>query len=243
MTDSAVTESEPATTAESIPAPRPIPNITLAAGQCAFYGSVTWDDKPTSNVTVIADTKPPVVVVPPWESYSTKYKIFTATTDNDGNYVLMVEPNKYYVGSSLPGTDYISYEYTSYIGDIGLFGVPSIEIANEQRILVDLKVIDWAIKLVSPGNEYRGSNATYDTNKPPLFWKEYDWQKYDKEPGYYEVKLKAGSHTILQNTTNNTYYSLTNPLEPGEYSWEVRGFSKSGKWIAGTIDEFYFVVR
>jgi len=35
---------------------------------------------------------------------------------------------------------------------------------------------------------------------------------------------------------------VANPLEPGEYRWEVRAFSSLGKEIAGTISEYGFFI-
>ena len=230
------------------------PNIALPAGKGAFYGRVMWGDKPVVNGTVIADTKPPVVVVPPWESYSAKYKKFTVNTDNEGNYVLIVEPDKYYIGCTLPDSDYITY--TSF-GSYGLFGVFSQEITIGHFVLADFEVVDWSIKLISPGSPESISHPPLPSetvvtvnSTPTLLWQGYDWQRYSTEQnycGYYKIIIKLysnekGYYTVEEGTSNNTSYNIINPLSKGEYYWKVQAYTKSGKEIAGTEREFYFVV-
>jgi hypothetical protein len=247
-TPTLTTTPAPALTPTPIPTPRPKPNIVLPAGTGAFWGKVVWGDKAVVDGTVIADTKPPVVVVPPWESYSAKYKKFRVNTDNDGNYVLIVEPNEYYIGGTLPDSDYITYKTSGFVS--GLFGARSHKVGSGETIQIDLESNDWSIALLSPGSTYTQFDKdrlgnTLGTNTPILTWQKYDWIRYDGKVGYYKVELgiiKDGYHVVLTGSTDKPTYSVNNPLEKGEYNWDIRAFSSSGKEIAGSIEEFYFII-
>ncbi|MDD5701757.1 MAG: hypothetical protein PHU23_06855 [Dehalococcoidales bacterium] len=227
----------------------PKPQIILPSGMSAFYGQVLWGGKPQPKSTVIADTKPPVIVVPPWESSSDKYKKFTIDTSIEGSYVLILEPGEYYIGCTLQGSDYISYKTSGFVP--GLFGVSSRKIGVGETVQVDLEANDWSISLISPGNPFtqydkNHSGNTLNINTPTLTWQQYDWTKYDGKVGYYKVELgiiKDGYHVVLTDRTDNPTYSVKKPLETGEYEWNVRAFSSSGGEIAGTIDEFYFLIQ
>ena len=220
---------------ETTPTPRPKPDITLPAGKGAFYGKVMWGDKPVVNGTVIAETQNPAIIqAPGWES-----KRFTVNTDSNGEYVLMVPPDKYYLGCTLPGSDYVTYKSFGF----GLIGVMGREITINEFFLADFEANDWSIELISPGS--RESKPTLKTNTPTLTWKPYNWAKYDGKVGYYEVVIgiiKDGYHVVLKDNANQESYSVANPLEAGEYRWEVRAFSHSGKEIAGTISEYRFFI-
>ena len=78
-----------------------------------------------------------------------------------------------------------------------------------------------------------------------MSWKAFDWGKYGGEAGYYEVELgiiKDGYHVILKERTDDTFYKVRNTLEGGKYNWEVRAYTQTGKELAGTTEEFYFLV-
>jgi len=215
------------------------PPPTLPPGMGAFKGQVRWGDKPLIHGTVIADTKHPAVVVPPWESYSAKYKQFSIEPDNQGNYLLLVEPGDYYIGCSMPGSAYISYQT---LGS-DLFGVSSYQVAIGEVVTVDLLALDWSIELVSPGDTDYDTDSTITQNPPTLVWKEYDWAKYG-EVGYYQVELgiyEDGYHTVMKGKTESTSYAVPNPLKAGKYKWEVRAYTKTDKEIAGCVDEFFFL--
>jgi len=191
-----------------------------------------WGDKPVADSKVIANTENPIVIL-----LSGEYKEFTTNTDTDGNYVLIVEPEEYYIGCTLFGSNYVTYE--TYMG----FPSHTYEATSGEFTLVDLEANDWSIELISPGS--RESKPTLKTNTPTLTWKPYNWAKYDGKVGYYEVVvgiIKDGYRVALKDNANQESYSVANPLEPGEYRWEVRAFSSSGKEIAGTISEYGFFI-
>jgi len=218
------------------PTPRQKPDITLPAGKGAFYGNVMWGDKPVVGGEVIADTRNPAII-----SFSSEYKRFVVKTDNEGDYILVVEPDDYYIGCTLPDSDYLTYKTSGFIP--GLLGASSYEATGNEFVLVDLEANDWSIELISPGSQE--SKPTLKTNTPFLTWKPYNWAKYDGKVGYYEVvvgMIKDGYQVVLKDNANKESYSVVNPFEPGEYRWEVRAFSNSGREIAGTISEYSFFI-
>ncbi|MFW6104990.1 MAG: TAXI family TRAP transporter solute-binding subunit [Chloroflexota bacterium] len=227
------TETPTSTAVES--SSRPEPDVKLPDGKGAFYGKVMWGDKAVAGSTVIADTQNPGVV-----SLSEQSGQFSTRTDNEGDYVLIVEPDTYYIGCTLPNSDYITYE-TSFVH--GLSGANSHDARTGKFTLVDLEANDWAIELTSPGCS--GSKPTLETNTPTLVWEPYDWAKYDGQEGYYEVTvgiIEDGYQTIIEDRTTQESYAIVNSLKPGQYEWEIRAFSSSGKEIAGTASEFGFSI-
>lgn len=227
---------------------RPKPNITLPADKGAFYGRVMWGDSPVSNSTVIAKTQQPIIIFTEEPGLQ-----FTVNTDNDGNYVLIVDPGEYYLGCSLPNASYFTYESFGSALILAL----STKISAGEFILKDLEAMDWSIKLVSPGSSQSIShpplpseNAIIVNSTPTLSWQEYNWQNYSTEQnyrGYYMIHVwlysnESGYYIVESGKSSGTSYSVVNPLQKGEYFWEVRAYSKSGKEIAGTEEEFYFVV-
>jgi hypothetical protein len=243
------TTTEPSeTTMNPIITPITTPNITLSTGKGAFYGRMTWGDMPVNNGTIIAETQNPAIIQIPgtqWEAQR-----FTTTTDSEGNYVLIVdappgiEPKKYYLGSSLPDSEYLTYISFGQ----GLIGVLGEGISSGEFVLMNFVAIDWSIVLVSPASpiskpEYA---ITVNNNTPTLSWQEYDWQRYSSEKnyrGYYMVNIyDDNGYTILSDTSGETSYNITNPLQKGKYQWDVCAFTKSGEKIADTENEAYFVV-
>ena len=216
------------------PTPRAKPNITLPAGKGAFYGKMMWGDKPVVGGGVIADTENPIII-----SFSGDHKRFTASTDRDGNYVLVVEPDSYYVGCSRQSnTAYHTYETW------GGFPV-SHEATIGEFTLLDLEINDWSIELVSPGNPASEAKPTLRTDAPVLTWEPYNWIEYDGQTGYYMVELgiiEDGYQVVLRDTAHQESYQVTSPLEYGEYKWEVQAFSSSGKELAGTESSYYFFI-
>jgi hypothetical protein len=230
------------------------PNITLPTNKCAFYGRIMWGDNPVTNGTVIADTDTPAAMI-----RSDNNRRFTVNTDDKGDYILIVEPDKYYIGCMLPGSQYISYKKAGLTFlPSGLWGVLPRKIADGEFALVNLEALDWSIRLISPGKPEspsildklnKDNNVTTNTT-PSFLWHEYDWNRYSanqQEHGYYKISITLGWSTMYnteveKGESKKTFYIVVNPLEPGEYKWEVRAFSKSGKEIAGTEQKFYFYV-
>ncbi len=225
-----------------------IPVISLPPGWCAFWGKVFWGELPAVNASVIADTKNPAIVLLPWVSDSDKYKQFTALTNNNGEYILYVTPERYYIGSSLSGSDYVTY--TTFL-NTGLLGAYSKEIKEGDIVHLDLKTNDWSVQLISPGNIYSlfkqsQSVSTLDSNNLKFEWQEYDWNKYNGEKGYYKIEIgiiKDGYHTVVTGESNNPYYINRKSLESGEYEWTIRVYSSNGKEIAGNKVDYYFNVQ
>jgi hypothetical protein len=215
------------------------PTPEFPPGMGAFQGNVIWGDKPVVHGTVVADTKPPAIVVPPWEDYSAKYKQFVIQTDENGNYLLFVEPDEYYLSCSLPGSDDFTYESYAVILS------PSYKVASGEVVKIDLKALDWSIELISPGDSDYDTDKTISENPPTLAWKDFDWGKYGGEVGYYQVELgiiEDGYHVIVEERTDGTSYKVPNALEGGKYNWEVRAYTQTDKELAGTTEEFYFLV-
>lgn len=75
-------------------------------------------------------------------------------------------------------------------------------------------------------------------------WKEYDWDKYGEQVGYYVVELgiyEDGYHVVSEDITENCSYTPLGPLREGKYKWEVRAYTQTGKEIACCTDEFFFL--
>jgi hypothetical protein len=231
------------------PAPVLKPNITLPTGKGAFYGRIIWGDNPVINGTVIADTNTPAAII-----RSDNNMRFTVNTDEEGNYILIVEPDEYYIGCMMPGSQYISYKTAGFTFlPSGLWGVLPHKLAAGEFALVDLEAMDWSISLISPGKPEplgildklnQDENVTANTTITFL-WHEYEWDRYSanqQDRGYYTISITWYKTEVEKGESKKAFYVATNPLEPGEYKWEVRAFSNSGKEIAGTENEFYFYV-
>ena len=199
----------------------------------AILGRLIWGDKPVINGTVTADAKPPIIVWSPKE-----YKKFTTQTDAEGNYLLIVDPENYYLLCSLPGSEYLAYEIFGAVMPI------SNSVVAGEVVKKNLQAIDWSIELTSIGEPKYDTSKTIDVNPPTLRWKEYDWERYG-EVGYYKVKLgiyENGLQMLLNDKTESSVYPVKTPLKQGKYQWEVSAYTKTGILIGGCREEFYFLV-
>jgi len=229
-----VTRSVTITVSAAPSPPAKIYDPSLPTGMGAFRGKVLWGDRPVISGTVIADTKHPLII-------ALEHKRFSTETDDEGNYLLIVEPGRYYFSCGLPGSEYVTYER------YGGFYSPSHDVECGEVVEVGLRAIDWSIELVSPGDTYHYTDSTITKNPPTLVWKEYDWAKYG-EVGYYQVELgiyEDGYHTVLKSRTESASYVVPSPLKAGKYSWEVRAYvrayTEKGGEVAVCVDEFFFL--
>lgn len=234
VTVSATTPTEPVAVTSP---PEKTYTPSLPAGMGAFKGRVLWGDKLLLSSKVVAGTKHPVVIYTPKPT-----KMFIAETDKDGNYRIIVEPDSYYIGCSMPGSDYLSYVTLGALP--GIWGVYSHQVETSQVVTVDLQAVDWSIELVSPGDTDYDTTKTISENTPTLKWQDYDWAKYG-ETGYYQIELgiyEDGYHTVMKDKIVSNSYVIVNPLKAGKYSWQVKAYTKTDKPIAGHVQELYFLV-
>lgn len=140
---------------EGTPAADSAPPAWLPAGKAAFVGKLMWGDMPVAGGTVVADTQAPVIVYSPEPR-----KEFSAETDDDGNYRLIVDPDEYYLLHCLPGSDYLTYD--SY----GFVFSPSYELSAGEVIDKDLQTLDWSIELTAPGEADFDTAKTISENPP-----------------------------------------------------------------------------
>ncbi len=226
---------------------------SLPTGMGAFSGKVLWGDKPLANSEVVADTHSPIAVSPIISGQASPpkpTKTASTETDKEGNYRLIVEPDTYYyIGCSMPGSDYISYVYRTltFESEPMEMGPPGQEVESGEVLTVNLQAIDWSIELISPGNTYSESVRSVSTitqNPPTLTWKEYGWAKYG-EVGYYKVELSIdedGYNTIVEDKTRSISYTIPNALKAGKYSWQVKAYTNTNRPIAAYMDTLYFRV-
>ena len=145
----------------------------------AFRGKVLWGDKPVVKGKVVAGIENPE------KKSIDPSDLSTDTTDDEGNYELLVHPSKYYVGCIMPGSDRISY-----------WGEYGQEVEARQAVTMNLQAIDRSIRSISPGTIQRDTGLITDENPPTLLWEKYDWAKYG-ETGYYQVKLSTDDSVYL----------------------------------------------
>ncbi len=196
---------------------------------------------------MLADTKNPAVVVPPWEDYNAKYKRFETTSDSAGNFALFVDTGTYYLMVAFPGSTY--YTLSTFGGNLITSSTTSI--GAGRSVSRDLTVVDWSIDLVAPGVSsstwYSTSDGPekYSETTPTFRWNPYSWDRYDGNAGYYVLEvgmIDDGYKVVFKQKVAGANYTPFQPLVGGkEHRWKVMVYSKDGDEIGGTVEDLEFI--
>jgi hypothetical protein len=171
-------------------------------------------------------------------TFSSSYKYYYVTADQNGNYFIMLDPGTYYVGCRINNTAITIQHY-------GLF-MSSTELEEGKVETRYVSGVDWSIKLKSPGDSWRSEGDYPNVGALPLLSWEYDDSLYG-EKLIYEVTLyyeKDGSRrTYYTKTSEEKNYQIIEPLPVGKYEWEVSAHTKANKDIARTSISYSFIVN
>lgn len=231
ITAIALTGCNNGTNSASITAPstKQVEKAKPAPGKGNVQGQVFYNSQPVENIEVQL-----------CESFSQfvggcSGKIYEATTDKDGYYVVTdVDPGKYQVLlTRVFNTD--SYIFAT----TGVAGVSSTEydIAADKTLFIDpTHLFKLDLKIVNPAAGSKVSSQNLE-----LRWDAYPDAAYYKFSIYPEDISVTASY--IDERVDGTSFGIDEPLPKGTYRWRVEAYNSSDQKLAESSDDIKFTVN
>ena len=162
-------------------------------------------------------------------------KIYTAKTDNDGDFVITKVPPKEYEGLTVRVFDTDSYVFAT----TGIAGISSAKynvVADKTLFVAPTHLFKGDLQIVNPkaGSTVSGENL------------ELKWEPYP-DAAYYKFSLSPDAHLVTPPYTNQRVddpsFKVNKPLEKGTYRFKVEAFNKSDRKLSETADDINFTVN
>src|SRR5215208_5812377 len=159
-------------------------------------------------------------------------KIYQATTDKDGDYVITNVPPKEYEGLTVRVFDTDSYVFAT----TGIAGISSAKynvVADKTLFVMPTHLFKGDLQVVNPkaGSTVSGQDL------------ELKWEPYP-DATYYKFSLSPNNHLATPPYTNqrvdDASFKVNKPLEKGTYRFKVEAFNKSDKKLSETPDDINF---
>jgi hypothetical protein len=162
-------------------------------------------------------------------------KIYTASSDKDGDFVVTnVEP-KEYEGLTVRVFDTDSYVFAT----TGIAGISASKyniVANETLFVAPTHLFKGDLRTVNPkaGSTVSGQDL------------ELQWDAYP-DAAYYKFTLSPNDHMLTAPYVNERVeaasFKVNKPLEKGTYRWKVEAFNRADKKLSETSDDINFTIN
>ena len=206
-----------------------VEKVKPASGTGNVQGKVLYNNAPVENIEVRL-----------CETFSRFLsgcggKIYTAKTDQDGDFVIAnVEP-KEYEGLTVRVFDTDSYVFAT----TGIAGVASAKynvIADKTLFVTATHLFKGDLKTVNPK-----AGSTVSAQDLELNWEAYP------DADYYKFTLYPDNHQITPPYVNERVqgasFKVNKPLEKGSYRWKVEAYNGSDKKLSETSDDIKFSIN
>ena len=218
------------TRAENSAAPvEGVEKVKPAPGTGNVQGKVLYNNAPVANIDVRL-----------CETFSRFLsgcggKIYTAKTDNDGDFVITNVPPKEYEGLTVRVFDTDSYVFAT----TGFGGISSAKynvVADKTLFVEPTHLFKGDLHVVNPkaGSTVSGENL------------ELKWEPYP-DAAYYKFSLSPDAHLVTPPYTNQRVddpsFKVNKPLEKGTYRFKVEAFNKSDRKLSETADDINFTIN
>ena len=206
-----------------------VEKVKPAPGTGNVQGKVLYNNAPVANIDVRL-----------CETFSRFLsgcggKIYTAKTDNDGDFVITNVPPKEYEGLTVRVFDTDSYVFAT----TGIAGISSAKynvVADKTLFVAPTHLFKGDLQIVNPkaGSTVSGENL------------ELKWEPYP-DAAYYKFSLSPDAHLVTPPYTNQRVddpsFKVNKPLEKGTYRFKVEAFNKSDRKLSETADDINFTVN
>src|SRR5215217_1531128 len=219
----------PARTANSDAPVEGVEKVKPAPGTGNVQGKVLYNNAPVANIDVRL-----------CETFSRFLsgcggKIYTAKTDNEGDFVITNVPPKEYEGLTVRVFDTDSYVFAT-TGIAGISQAKYNVVADKTLFVSPTHLFKGDLQVLNPkaGSTVSGENL------------ELKWQPYP-DAAYYKFSLSPDAHLVTPPYTNqrvdDASFKVNKPLEKGSYRFKVEAFNKSDKKLSETPDDIKFTIN
>lgn len=162
-------------------------------------------------------------------------KIYTAKTDNDGDFVITNVPPKEYEGLTVRVFDTDSYVFAT----TGIAGISSAKynvVADKTLFVEPTHLFKGDLQVLNPkaGSTVSGDNL------------ELKWEPYP-DAAYYKFSLSPDAHLVtppyINQRVDDPSFKVNKPLEKGTYRFKVEAFNKSDRKLSETADDINFTIN
>ena len=206
-----------------------VEKVKPAPGTGNVQGKVLYNNAPVANIDVRL-----------CETFSRFLsgcggKIYTAKTDNDGDFVITNVPPKEYEGLTVRVFDTDSYVFAT----TGIAGISSAKynvVADKTLFVAPTHLFKGDLQIVNPK-----AGSTVSRENLELKWEPYP------DAAYYKFSLSPDAHLVTPPYTNQRVddpsFKVNKPLEKGTYRFKVEAFNKSDRKLSETADDINFTVN
>lgn len=206
-----------------------VEKVKPAPGTGNVQGKVLYNAKPAENIEVnLCET---------FSRYLSGCggKVYTATTDKDGDFVIANVPPKEYEGLTVRVFDTDSYVFAT-TGVAGL-SVQKYNVEADKTLFVDPTHLFKAdLNLTEP--KAGSSITTQDV--------EFKWEAYP-DASYYKLTLTPDEHLsesrIVNQRVDGTSFKSPKPLDKGGYQWRVEAFNAANRKLSESADRITFTIK
>jgi hypothetical protein len=162
-------------------------------------------------------------------------KIYTAKTDNDGDFVITnVEP-KEYQGLTVRVFDTDSYVFAT-TGIAGIAATKYNVVADKTLFVKPTHLFKGDLQVVNPK-----AGSTVSAQDLELKWEAYP------DAAYYKFTLYPDNHQVtppyLNQRVDAATFKVNKPLEKGTYRYKVEAFNSSDRKLSETSDDISFTIN
>ncbi len=206
-----------------------VEKVKPAPGTGNVQGKVLYNNAPVANIEVKL-----------CETFSRFLsgcggKIYTAKTDNDGDFVITNVPPKQYEGLTVRVFDTDSYVFAT-TGIAGIAQQKYDVVADKTLFVAPTHLFKGDLKVVNPkpGSTVSGEGL------------ELQWEAYP-DAAYYKFTLYPDNHQItppyINQRVDAASFKVNKPLEKGTYRYKVEAFNSSDRKLSETSDDINFTIN
>ena len=206
-----------------------VEKVKPAPGTGNVQGKVLYNNAPVANIDVRL-----------CETFSRFLsgcggKIYTAKTDQDGEFVITNVPPKEYEGLTVRVFDTDSYVFAT-TGIAGIAQAKYNVVADKTLFVSPTHLFKGDLQVLNPkaGSTVSGQDL------------ELKWQAYP-DAAYYKFSLSPDEHLVtppyINQRVDDPSFKVNKPLEKGTYRFKVEAFNKSDRKLSETADDINFTIN
>lgn len=206
-----------------------VEKVKPSPGTGNVQGKVLYNGKPVANIDVRL-----------CEQFSRflsgcSGQIYTAKSDQDGDYVITNVPPKEYEGLTVRIFDTDGYVFAT----TGIAGISATKynVEADKTLFVDpTHIFKGDLKLSDPK-----AGSTINTQDV-----EFKWDAYP-DAAYYKLTLTPDQHLsesrIVNQRVDGTSFKAPKPLDKGGYQWRVEAFNAANRKLAESPERITFTIQ